>query len=168
HWRLGCTEELTAQFRHHTLGYLASSKSSPAELADYRKWIPYLELYDGGGRERQDLTLVMGRKLELWGYEWETSPAELYYALDYLLFPPHEPLEPGLNPESEALQAVLAIRGLQLRGEELPSHYPLSPELGQYQLNYFGGARIVLREVDSICRPGAVVEFEALEPQEKR
>ena len=159
HWRLGCTEKLTAQFRLHTLSYLASPKSSSAELTDYRKWIPYLQLHDGGGRERQDLTLVMGRKLELWGREWETSPAELYYALDYLLFPPHDPLEAGLNPESEALQAVLAIRSRQLSTGELPAHYPLSREVGDYRLNDFGGARIVLREIDPVCRPGVVVEF---------
>ena len=171
HWRLGCTEELTAQFRFHTLSYLASSSS--AELADYRKWLPFLELHDRGGRERQNLALVMDRKLDLWGHEWETSPPELYYALDHLVFPPHEPLAGGLNPESEVLQAVLAIRGRQLSTGELPQHYPLSPEVGDYRRNSLGEAKIVLREIDPVCRPAAVVEFapvnaSILEPESRK
>lgn len=159
HWRLGCTEGLTSDFRVHTLRYLASSASSQAELDDFRKWLPYLELHDEGGVERQDLALLMSRKLELWGREWDNSPAELYYALDHLLFPPHAPLAPGLNPESETLQAVLTIRRRQLTTGDLPRHFPLTPEVGDYQLDSSGGARIVLGEIDPACRPAAVVEF---------
>ena len=173
HWRLGCTEGLTFDFRVHTLRYLAPSASSQAELDDFRKWLPYLELHDEGGVERQDLALLMSRKLELWGREWDNSPAELYYALDHLLFPPHAPLAPGLNPESETLQAVLTIRRRQLTTGDVPRHFPLSPEVGDYELDSSGGARIVLGEIDPVCRPAAVVEFapvnaSTLEPESRK
>lgn len=161
HWDLGCTEELTASFRSHTLSYLASSKLSGEEERFFQQIAPYLKINDQGGRERQDLSLLrrVNRGSVFWGRKWNTSLGELYYALENTHFSPHGLLSTGFNPELEALEAIIEIRKRQESTGEFPASFSLSEELGEYRRLSPGRAEIVLRESDPLCRPATVVEF---------
>lgn len=158
-WDLGCTEALAAKFRSQTLPYLATADSQ--SLEEYRAFLPLLAVRSNGGRERQDFVVLRmeTHPLRIFGGEWDFCPPQLYYALDSTLFPLHNPLQAGFNPEQEALRAVLEIRGRQLATGALPMDYSVSSRLGEYRRTGPNKASLVLKEVDPVCRPSAAVEF---------
>jgi hypothetical protein len=71
----------------------------------------------------------------------------------------HQPLQPGYNPEQEALETVVALRQKQMDTGELPASFPVRSELGYYQRTSPNRAHLFLAELDPTCRPKAIVEF---------